>query len=38
MMSRTFWSAIGFLLFVGGAMALVYLVGGLIENARGAVL
>lgn len=38
MMSRTFWSALGFLFFVGGAMAFVYVIGSFIENARGVFL
>ena len=36
-MSRLFWNTIGFLLFIGGSMALVYVIGDFIENARGVI-
>jgi hypothetical protein len=34
-MSRVFINALGFLLFIGCLMALIYLAGGIIEHARG---
>jgi len=37
-MSRTFLNAIGCLLFIGGCMAFVYMIGTLIESAREAML